>query len=168
MRRALLIIAVLVVAASCGGQDTATLPQYVPDMAGVVTARDATGSSWTLTLAHGGRAVVPGEGFMNGTASVGDLLLVGSTPHPWARTVTHAPSGSGWPSDCFPEGSPAWVRGTTVQVQINAEDGHPGILVVPKAQSFDGHPFDDGSLPGPGHVCLDDSGKAISYLSAGL
>src|SRR3954451_21864349 len=55
MRRALLIIAVLVVAASCGGQDTATLPQYVPDIAGVVTARDATGSSWAPTPAHGGR-----------------------------------------------------------------------------------------------------------------
>jgi hypothetical protein len=169
VRPILLGIAVMLVAASCGGQAvaTATISRYVPDLAGVVTARDATGDSWTLTVADGSRAVVPAEEFMNGTSSVGDLLLVGSTPHRWARTVTHAPAGSGWPPDCFPEGSPAWVRGATVEVQINAEGGQPAILVVPKANSFDAQPRADGSLPTPGHLCLDGSGKAIAYLSSG-
>jgi hypothetical protein len=164
----LLLLASLLVAGCANSADTGV--RYVPEVAGVVVARTPTGPDWSYTLENGQTVTVPNREFIDGLqVDVGQLLLTGSSPKPWAYRVllaNHSPPDSRWPPVCYQLiVGPGRVGDTWVETELNLHTDPPAVLRVPKAPTFTAErELNDGRLqPGDG-LCLDASGQAIKLM----
>jgi hypothetical protein len=156
-------------AAGCGAPtiDEAAA-RYVPDTAGVVVENHLSSLPFTFALSDGRTiAIDNGVEFIDrNTPGVGDLLLVGSQPLPWAASVRPAGSGGDWPPGCFNQGGDAFDRGDWVEITITV-DSDRAYLRVPKADTWSGTGEQPGDWISSLWVCLNAQGRAFAGVGPG-
>ena len=164
----LLLLAGLLVAGCDNGV------RYIPEVAGVVVALGPSGHDYAYTLENGQTVTLQGDAFLDDRmADVGQLLLTGSSPKPWAYRIiggsTKSPlAPSSFPPVCYGlTVGPGRVGDTWVETELNLHTDPPAVLRVPKAPTFTADQSglgDDGQMT-PGDVlCLDATGRAVKYL----
>ena len=138
--------------------------RYTPEVAGVIVEERPPGEiEYTL---DDGRVVAVADGtWISGSGEVqGDLLLVGTSPEPWAYSVGPAPTGTSWPPGCFTANSgEAWVRDDWIELRIRVQ-AQEAYLRIPKADGFNPELAHNGRLIGDGPLCLDNEGRAFDFL----
>lgn len=138
-------------------------------MAGIVTDRDVIAIPPTYTLENGQTLAIDQQErpFIdkNGPA-IGDLLLLGSDPSPWAASFPPK-RGRDWPEGCFSSDRPSFNAGAWIEIEITV-GFDKAYIRVPKAESWRSKGGAVGEAVAASGVCLDAQGRAFaSYGSLG-
>lgn len=152
---ALVALALATFATGCNLGDP-SLPVYTPETAGIVVSASPTGGDGLVAyhLSNGETVNVDVHSWISESGGyAGDLLLVGSSPQPWAYAVGNSPAAT---AACFHIAAPTRDRGRSVDIQVTVQTNDI-YLRVPKASTFSG--------PMPFGVCLDGAGLAHSIPS---
>jgi hypothetical protein len=149
-RLVLSALAIAVLAAGCRVGDE-SLAVYATDGAGVVASLAPAGhdQSTTYSLENGQALDVDSRNWISGfSARPGDLLLVGSSPEPWAYAAINQGVGS---DPCFTVTGATFDRGQSVDIRIMANAQNVYLRVAKSSAWTANLPFG---------VCLDTAGHA--------
>ena len=163
LRVALSVLLVVAVVTGCG-LSRLTATRYAPTVAGVVTTRDLSSRPYRFRLDDGTTVEIDRERPMidHVTPEVGDLLILGETPRPWAASAQGPGAGQGQPAGCFRLSGPAYDEGEFLDIELQV-DLATAYIRVPKAPSWAGAWSQGESIPAA-RVCLDDMGRAFDVI----